>query len=260
MHEVLRAIGKNFQGDIIHARGKGAHALPTIAALAWRDHLSRSVDNRVRGGEGMLISRLQAVLAAVILIVVTAAVSTIVVSKWNPFPPKDYEDCAARAAKDVKSKDALSVLLSICASDFTGRRKGGGGYTYYDSCRDISVDIGGSNPTATELQQLDLQCRAYLGAQEQREAEVADQRRKTQQAAKAAQAAAAAELADQKRRAQEARAAAEAQQRLRKARTMAEIRVNASGFTPSFPDAPWVVMKIEVTNGSKEAQIGRAHV
>ena len=33
---------------------------------------------------------------------------------WNPFAPKDYEACAESAAKDAKSKAALSVLLSLC--------------------------------------------------------------------------------------------------------------------------------------------------
>jgi hypothetical protein len=26
---------------------------------------------------------------------------------WNPFVPSDYEDCAERAARDAKSKEAL---------------------------------------------------------------------------------------------------------------------------------------------------------
>lgn len=97
-------------------------------------------------GKGLLISKLRAVLGAAILIVATSAVAAIVVPKWNPFPPKDYEDCAARAAKDAKSKDALSVLLSICGSEFEGRRKAGGGYTYYDSCQDRAFDIQRAKP------------------------------------------------------------------------------------------------------------------
>jgi len=60
----------------------------------------------------------RALLGAAILIVATAAITTIVVSNRTLFPPTDYEDCAARAAKDARSKDALSVLLSLCDSEF----------------------------------------------------------------------------------------------------------------------------------------------
>src|SRR5262249_32237366 len=39
------------------------------------------------------------------------------------FGPKDYEDCAENAARDAKSKEALSILLYSCDSKFRGRRK-----------------------------------------------------------------------------------------------------------------------------------------
>jgi hypothetical protein len=92
----------------------------------------------------------------------TAAISTLVASKWNLFPPTDYENCATRAAKDAKSTDALSVLLSVCASDFKGRRKTGGGYTYYDSRQNLSFNIAGPNPTAEEWAHIEKRYASYL--------------------------------------------------------------------------------------------------
>jgi lipoprotein NlpI len=166
----------------------------------------------------LLISKLQAVLGLAILIVATAAISAIVVSKWNPFPPNDYEDCAARAAKDAKSKDALSVLLSICGSEFKGRRKAGGGYTYYDSCQDRTIDIKGPNPTPAELNDIKQQCRTYIEAQEQMEA-------------------------------------LQEQHHFRRLEAIANVHARLGGFRCSLPDICdlYVNMKVEVTNGSKEA-------
>jgi hypothetical protein len=71
-----------------------------------------------------LISTARAVLGAAILIVASAAVTATVMSKWNNlFPPTDYEDWAAHAAKTAKSKEALSVLISVCESEFRGRQR-----------------------------------------------------------------------------------------------------------------------------------------
>jgi hypothetical protein len=52
--------------------------------------------------------------------------------------------------------DALSVLLSVCDSEFKGRRKAGGGYAYYNTCPGRNFDLGrtfeikGPNPTPVE--------------------------------------------------------------------------------------------------------------
>jgi hypothetical protein len=114
-----------------------------------------------------LIPRLWTALGAVILIVASAAVSAFVVLNWNPFSPRDYEDCAARAVKDAKSNDALSVLLSICKSDFKGRRKAGGGYSYLHPVSNQEFDIKGPNPTKQEIEYIARELDTYL----QREAE-----------------------------------------------------------------------------------------
>jgi hypothetical protein len=106
---------------------------------------------------GFLISTSRAMLGAALLIVATAAISTFVTSKWSLFPPKDYEECAQSAAKDAKSKAALSVLLSICGSKFAGRQRPGGGYTFYDSRQGLKFDIVGPNPTSQEMEYINKQ-------------------------------------------------------------------------------------------------------
>jgi hypothetical protein len=124
---------------------------------------------------------------------------------WNPFAPKDYEDCAESAARDAKSKAALDILLEACDSKFKGRRKLGGGYTYFDPRQNRSFDIAGPNPTKREVEVIDKQYGAYLEqqrrveaaaaeieeqqrildaeAERRRQLTLADQQRRTQQAA-----------------------------------------------------------------------------
>ena len=162
-----------------------------------------------------------------------------------PFPPKDYEDCAERAARDAKSKDALSVLLSVCRTNFVGRRKVGGGYTYYDSCQDRTFDIGRPNPTSDELSHIKKQCLAYLQIQSQIAAEEEESKRKAQQAAQEARAA-------QLQAAREAKAKAEAILQARKLAAIPGIHVTVKSFFDcGFNICTW--MEVEVTNGSKEA-------
>jgi hypothetical protein len=220
-----------------------------------------------------LISTARALLGAVILIVATAAVTAIFVSGWNPFPPKDYEDCAARAAKDAKSKDALTVLLSVCDSEFKGRRKVGGGYAYYNSCPGglgRTFDIKGPNPTPDEQKYMRGECLADIEAE--REAAEAE-RQAAQQRAEAARKAAE-QRAEAARQAEQAAAYQAAQQRalaaaaanalqLRKSQTIPAVQVTINSFECwSFLGEKCdraddkVNMFVEVTNRSKEALSG----
>jgi hypothetical protein len=221
-----------------------------------------------------MISKVHLAFGATMLVVITAAVSAFVFSNWDPFPPTDYEDCAARAAKGAKSKDGLSVLLSICKSEFKGRRKPiGGGYAYYDeTCSDLGAfTIKGPNPTPTEMRDINQQCLTHLQAleeieaeKEQRAYEAAERRRRAEQVAQeernrrfqAAQEAKDREL----QAAQEARAVVEQQRLLRKASAIGGVKVRPAGFEcwHGYRDletgtcGPKVDMKVEVTNGSKE--------
>jgi hypothetical protein len=235
-----------------------------------------------RGGFGVLISKLRTALGVAILIVATAAISAIVASKWNLFPPTDYEDCAARAAKDAKSKDALSVLLSLCDSEFKGRRKPGGGYAYYSSCRGLGLDLGrtfdikGPNPTADERKRMTDQCWADINeeqraADQQAEAErrAAEQRAEAarRRADQEAEAARKAQLAAAYQAAQEhaAAAAAASALQLRKSQATAAVQATLNGFKCTYPrynygdpvehcdEAGPVDMQVEISNRSKEA-------
>jgi hypothetical protein len=52
-----------------------------------------------------------------------------------------------------------------CNARFAGRRKPGGGYTYYDFMQGRSFDIAGPNPTAAERKQIDREYMAFLDIQ-----------------------------------------------------------------------------------------------
>ena len=124
---------------------------------------------------------------------------------WNPFAPKDYEDCAESAARDAKSKAALDILLEACDSNFKGRRKLGGGYTYFDPRQFRDFDIAGPNPTRREVETIDKQYETYLEEQ-RREAATAAEREEEQQRILGAEAERKRQqtLAEQQRRTQQA--------------------------------------------------------
>ncbi len=81
---------------------------------------------------------------------------------WSPSAaPRDYEECAERAKSVTTGKDSVAE----CEAKFAGRRKAGGGYTYYDFMQNRSFDIAGPNPTPEESRKIDEQYTAYLAAQ-----------------------------------------------------------------------------------------------
>jgi hypothetical protein len=55
--------------------------------------------------------------------------------------------------------------MTDCNARFAGRRKAGGGYTYYDFMQDRHFDISGPNPTAEERKQIDREYMGFLDAQ-----------------------------------------------------------------------------------------------
>jgi len=89
---------------------------------------------------------------------------------WKASEPKDYEDCASAAEKPGLGKDAKAEILSICDSKFAGRRKSGGGYTYFDFMQNRTFDIAGPNPTPDELKRIDQEYLGYL--EEERKAAI----------------------------------------------------------------------------------------
>lgn len=82
-------------------------------------------------------------------------------AQWWSRAPADFEDCAEAAEKSA-SKEAKAAALAECNAKFAGRRKPGGGYTYYDFMQDRSFDIAGPNPTAEEQKRIDEQYTVYL--------------------------------------------------------------------------------------------------
>ncbi len=202
-------------------------------------------------------------LALIVAVATSSVLATVAFYQRGSVAPKDYEDCAERAARDAKSKDALSILISVCRSNFAGRRKAGGGYTYYDPCQESTFDINGPNPTTDEVAYIREQCLAYLSLKSQMEAEQEEAKRKARLAALEARAAA--QQAEQEARvktqkaekearakAQQAEQAASAALQARKLAAISAVRLVSRGFEDcSYGSCRY--LKIEVTNGSKEA-------
>jgi hypothetical protein len=82
-------------------------------------------------------------------------------AQWWRSGPADFEDCADAAEKSA-SKEARTAALAECNAKFAGRRKPGGGYTYFDFMQNRSFDIAGPNPTPEEQKHIDQQYTIFL--------------------------------------------------------------------------------------------------
>ena len=89
----------------------------------------------------------------------SALLPTCAQAQWWTATPADYEECAERAERSATRDKA--TLLATCDGQFAGRRKAGGGYTYYDFMQNRSFDIAGPNPTAAELKAIDEHYTSY---------------------------------------------------------------------------------------------------
>jgi hypothetical protein len=89
-----------------------------------------------------------------------------IVSGWlwyqlsAPSVARDFEECAEQA--EAASVAQRTTFLTDCGARFAGRRKPGGGYSYYDFMQDRSFDIVGPNPTPDERKQIDREYMKYL--------------------------------------------------------------------------------------------------
>ncbi|GAB1718020.1 MAG: hypothetical protein NTAFB05_30620 [Nitrobacter sp.] len=81
---------------------------------------------------------------------------------WWSHAPVDFEECAAGAEKNATSPEDKNARLTACEARFAGRRKPGGGYTYFDFMQNRHFDIAGPNPTAAEQKYIDEQYAAFL--------------------------------------------------------------------------------------------------
>jgi hypothetical protein len=78
---------------------------------------------------------------------------------------RDFEDCVEQVQAKTPSNDERGALPTDCNARFAGRRKAGGGYSYYDFMQDRKFDIAGPNPTAEERKQIDRAYMDFLDAQ-----------------------------------------------------------------------------------------------
>jgi hypothetical protein len=91
---------------------------------------------------------------------------------WISYPSlpnvvRDYEECANEAHTNIASAAEYSQQITDCSARFAGRRKVGGGYTYFDFMQNRSFDIAGPNPTADERKQIDFSYMEFIRAQRQ---------------------------------------------------------------------------------------------
>ena len=84
---------------------------------------------------------------------------------WPQHHPQDFEQCSEKAQRTASSEDKRISLIAQCDKQFAGRRKIGGGYTYYDFLQNRHFDIAGPNPTPDELKHFDEEYALYLGIQ-----------------------------------------------------------------------------------------------
>ena len=81
---------------------------------------------------------------------------------------QEKECCAQSLALESAALELAvcgCLALSECNAKFAGRRKPGGGYTYFDFMQNRNFDIAGPNPTPEEQKHIDEQYTAYLDNQ-----------------------------------------------------------------------------------------------
>jgi hypothetical protein len=82
----------------------------------------------------------------------------------GPRVAQDYEECADEAKTNTSSDTEYSNLMTHCGERFAGRRKSGGGYSYFDFMQNKTFDIAGPNPTESERKQIDHSYIEFLAA------------------------------------------------------------------------------------------------
>src|ERR1700722_1900890 len=80
---------------------------------------------------------------------------------------RDFEQCVEAIGANSSFTHERGIAMTGCNARFAGRRKAGGGYSYYDFMQGRSFDIAGPNPTAEERKQIDRKYIAFLDAQRQ---------------------------------------------------------------------------------------------
>jgi hypothetical protein len=133
------------------------------------DNLRKSCVSRVVkvvlvGKSSAMASRKSGLLIAVVLGVAALTPLRAHAQWWSTRAPVDFEECADLAEK-AATREARTSELAGCNAKFAGRRKPGGGYTYYDFMQNRSFDIAGANPTLEEQKYIDQQYTVFLDKQ-----------------------------------------------------------------------------------------------
>jgi hypothetical protein len=110
----------------------------------------------------VIFSRVSALLLTAACAVVLGA--SYAQAQWWSRAPVDFEECADKAEKAATKEERRSQLTN-CNAKFAGRRKPGGGYTYFDFMQNRHFDIAGPNPTPEEQRKIDEEYIAYLEQQ-----------------------------------------------------------------------------------------------
>ena len=87
-------------------------------------------------------------------------------AQWWSRAPADFEECADKAEKAATMDEKASQRVK-CNAKFAGRRKPGGGYTYFDFMQNRSFDIAGPNPTPEEQKKIDEAYTHFLDQEQQ---------------------------------------------------------------------------------------------
>jgi len=136
--------------------------LGSDTAANWQQLVA--ILDAIRWGISVVIVRRSSVL----LVCAIAGTATLrpseVSAQWWSRTPTDFEECADAAEKG-STREARTDALAECNAKFAGRRKPGGGYTYYDFMQDRTFDIAGPNPTQEEQRRIDDQYALYLEKQ-----------------------------------------------------------------------------------------------
>jgi hypothetical protein len=156
------SLNAKFPTHVVTARLSG---VTTQAKIATMTRALRICLTSYRWEPTVIASRSSVVLIAVFIgsVVVTPLSAQ---AQWWSRAPADFEDCADSAEK-AASKEEKKSQLSQCNAKFAGRRKPGGGYTYFDFMQNRSFDIAGPNPTAAEQKKIDEQYTVFLDQERQ---------------------------------------------------------------------------------------------
>jgi hypothetical protein len=112
--------------------------------------------------------RLSATFVAVTALVIASLRLSVPLSSMG----RDFEECTEWSRKMFPGAERVARIMD-CGARFAGRRKVGGGYTYYDLFQYRSFDIAGPNPTANERTRIYSEYKRSLELQ-RREAALAE--------------------------------------------------------------------------------------